>query len=285
MKLLRYGPVHQEKPGILDSRGRIHDLSSIIPDLTATSLAEDLCSRLYGIDPGSLPCVEDDVRMGCPVANIGKIIAVGLNYAEHAKESGLSLPTEPILFMKATSALCGPNDDIVIPRGATKTDWEVELGVIIGKTARYVDIHKALGHVAGYVIVNDISERSYQFERGGQWDKGKSCDTFCPVGPWLVTPDEVPDPQGLSIWLEVNGQRRQASNTRHLLFGIAHLISYISQFMTLYPGDLISTGTPPGVGFMQQPSPIFLQPGDVMTLGIASLGTQTQVCRAWSDDR
>ncbi len=284
MKLLRYGPIHQEKPGLLDPQGRIRDLSSVIPDLTATSLAEHQWSRLDEVDPESLPLVGEDVRIGCPVANIGKIIAVGLNYAEHAKESGLSLPTEPILFMKATSALCGPNDDIVIPRGATKTDWEVELGVIIGKTARYVDINHAHGHVAGYVIVNDISERSYQFERGGQWDKGKSCDTFCPVGPWLVTADEVTDPQRLSIWLEVNGQRRQASNTSHLLFGIAHLVSYISQFMTLYPGDLISTGTPPGVGFMQQPSPIFLQPGDVMTLGIESLGTQTQLCRAWSRD-
>jgi 2,4-diketo-3-deoxy-L-fuconate hydrolase len=284
MKLLRYGPIGGEKPGILDSRGRVHDLSDIIPDLTAACLVEESLPTLAKLDPECLPLVKADVRIGCPVANIGKVIAVGLNYAEHANETGLTLPTEPILFMKATSALCGPNDDVVIPRGAIKTDWEVELGVIIGKTARYVDENSALSHVAGYVVVNDISERAYQFERGGQWDKGKSCDTFCPVGPWLVTPDEITDPQQLSIWLDVNSQRRQDSNTSNLVFGIANLISYISRFMTLYPGDLISTGTPPGVGFMQKPMPIFLKPGDIMTLGVEGLGMQMQTCRAWSRD-
>jgi 2,4-diketo-3-deoxy-L-fuconate hydrolase len=284
MKLLRYGPIGGEKPAILDSRGRLHDLSEFIPDLTAACLGEEGLATLAKLDPECLPLIEAGVRIGCPVANIGKVIAVGLNYAEHAKESGLTLPTEPILFMKATSALCGPNDDVVIPRGATKTDWEVELGVIIGKTARCVDENDALRHVAGYVVVNDISERAYQFERGGQWDKGKSCDTFCPVGPWLVTPDEITDPQRLSIWLDVNGQRRQDSNTGNLVFGVANLVSYISRFMTLYPGDLISTGTPPGVGFMQKPVPIFLKPGDTMTLGVDGLGVQTQTCRAWSRD-
>ncbi len=282
MKLLRYGPPGGEKPGILDSRGRLRDLTEIIPDLTAIGLAEGCLPILAQLDPERLPLVKADVRIGCPVADIGKVIAVGLNYAEHAQETGLTLPTEPVLFMKATSAICGPDDNVIIPRGATKTDWEVELGVIIGKTARYVDEVDALQYIAGYVVVNDISERAYQFERGGQWDKGKSCDTFCPVGPWLVTPDEIGDPQRLSIWLDVNGKRQQDSNTRHLVFGIAHLVSYISQFMTLYPGDLISTGTPPGVGFMQQPVPIFLKPGDIMTLGVDGLGVQTQTCVAWS---
>ena len=282
MKLLRYGPIGGERPGILDARGGLHDLSGIIPDLSAACLSEECLSSLSKLDPEQLPLVNSDVRIGCPVANIGKVIAVGLNYAEHANETGLTLPTEPILFMKATSAICGPNDIVVIPRGATKTDWEVELGVIIGKTARYVDENEALRYVAGYVVINDISERSYQFERGGQWDKGKSCDTFCPVGPWLVTPDEIADPQHLSIWLDVNGQRQQDSNTDNLVFGIANLVSYISRFMTLYPGDLISTGTPPGVGFMQKPIPVFLKPGDIMTLGIDGLGVQTQTCRAWS---
>ncbi len=282
MKLLRYGPIGGEKPGILDSLGRIHDLSDIIPDITSANIVEESLSILAKIDPEHLPLIEADVRIGCPVANIGKVVAVGLNYAEHAKETDLTLPTEPILFMKATSAICGPNDDVVIPRGAMKTDWEVELGVIIGKTAHYVDENTALHHVAGYVVVNDISERAYQFESGGQWDKGKSCDTFCPVGPWLVTPDEITDPQRLSIWLDVNSQRRQDSNTSNLVFGIANLISYISRFMTLYPGDLISTGTPPGVGFMQKPMPIFLKPGDIMTLGVEGLGIQRQQCRSWS---
>jgi len=284
MKLLRYGPVGCEKPGILDAQGRLRDLSASIADLSAAWLAEAGCPTLAGLDPERLPLVEAGVRIGCPVANIGKVIAVGLNYAEHAQETGLALPGEPILFMKATSAICGPNDDVVIPRDATKTDWEVELGVIIGKTARYVDEADALQCVAGYVVVNDVSERAYQFERGGQWDKGKSCDTFCPVGPWLVTPDEIGDAPRLPIWLEVNGQRRQDSNTGDLIFGIAHLVSYISRFMTLYPGDLISTGTPPGVGFMQKPEPIFLKAGDTMTLGIDGLGVQRQTCRAWAPD-
>jgi 2,4-didehydro-3-deoxy-L-rhamnonate hydrolase len=284
MKLLRYGPIGGEKPGILDLRGRVRDLSQIIPDLSAAWLGGRGLATLAKLDPERLPLVEAGVRIGCPVANIGKVVAVGLNYAEHAKDTGLTLPTEPILFTKATSAICGPNDDVIIPRGATKTDWEVELGVIIGKTARYVEEKDALGHVAGYVVVNDISERAYQFERGGQWDKGKSCDTFCPVGPWLVTPDQIGDPQCLPIWLDVNGQRQQDSNTSDLIFGIAHLVSYISGFMTLYPGDLISTGTPPGVGFMQKPTPVFLKPGDSMTLGVDGLGVQTQTCRAWRAD-
>jgi len=284
MKLLRYGEVGSEKPGIVDAEGGVRDLSSHIPDLGAACLGEERLTALARLNPERLPLVEAGVRIGCPVANIGKVIAVGLNYAEHAQETGLTLPSEPILFMKATSAICGPNDDIVIPRDATKTDWEVELGVIIGKTARYVDERDALRHVAGYVVVNDISERAFQFERGGQWDKGKSCDTFCPVGPWLVTSDEIGDPQRLPIWLDVNGQRRQDSNTGDLVFNIAQLVSYISRFMTLYPGDLICTGTPPGVGFMHKPEPIFLKPGDVMTLGIDGLGVQRQSCRAWAPD-
>lgn len=284
MKLLRYGPLGGEKPAFLDAQGGLRDLSAIIPDLSADWLAGGGLASLATLAPHDLPRVEAGVRIGCPVAHIGKVVAVGLNYAQHAQATGLALPSEPILFTKATSSICGPHDDIIIPRGATKTDWEVELGVIIGKTARYVDETDAMRHVAGYVVVNDISERAYQFERGGQWDKGKSCDTFCPVGPWLVTADEIADPQRLPLWLEVNGLRQQDSNTSDLIFGIAHLVSYISQFMTLYPGDLISTGTPPGVGFMQKPTPVFLKPGDVMTLGVDGLGVQTQACRAWRAD-
>lgn len=284
MKLLRYGPLGGEKPAFLDAQGGLRDLSAIIPDLSADWLAGGGLASLATLAPHDLPRVEAGVRIGCPVAHIGKVVAVGLNYAQHAQATGLTLPSEPILFTKATSSICGPHDDIIIPRGATKTDWEVELGVIIGKTARYVDETDAMRHVAGYVVVNDISERAYQFERGGQWDKGKSCDTFCPVGPWLVTADEIADPQRLPLWLEVNGLRQQDSNTSDLIFGIAHLVSYISQFMTLYPGDLISTGTPPGVGFMQKPTPVFLKPGDVMTLGVDGLGVQTQACRAWRAD-
>lgn len=281
MKLLRYGPPGGEKPGMLDAQGRLRDLSAILPDLSAAWLGSAGLATLATLDPERLPLVEAGLRIGCPVANIGKVVAVGLNYAQHAQGTGLTLPSEPILFTKATSSICGPNDDVIIPRGATKTDWEVELGVIIGQTARYVDENEALRHVAGYLVVNDISERAYQFERGGQWDKGKSCDTFCPVGPWLVTPDEIADPQCLPLWLDVNGRRQQDSTTGDLIFGIAHLVSYISQFMTLYPGDLISTGTPPGVGFMQKPTPVFLKPGDVMTLGVDGLGVQRQTCRAW----
>lgn len=284
MKLLRYGPPGEERPAILDAAGRLRDLAGIIADLGPGGLGDDSLAVLARLDPERLPLVEAGVRIGCPVAHIGKVIAVGLNYAEHTKETGLTLPPEPILFMKATSAICGPDDDVIIPPGATKTDWEVELGVIIGKTARHVDEADALQHVAGYVVVNDISERAYQFERGGQWDKGKSCDTFCPVGPWLVTRDEIGDPQRRAIWLDVNGQRRQESNTADLVFGIAHLVSYISRFMTLQPGDLISTGTPPGVGFMQKPVPLFLQAGDRMRLGVEGLGIQTQTCRAWRPD-
>ena len=284
MKLLRYGPVGAEKPGLLDAGGQMRDLSAHIPDLGPACLGEAGLRALARLDPARLPPVAAGVRIGCPVAGIGKVIAVGLNYAQHAQETGLALPDEPILFMKATSAICGPDDDVIIPPDALKTDWEVELGVIIGTTARYVDEADALRHVAGYVVVNDISERAYQFERGGQWDKGKSCDTFCPVGPWLVTADEIGDAPRRPIWLEVNGQRRQDSNTGDLLFGIAQLVSYISRFMTLQPGDLISTGTPPGVGFMHKPEPIFLKAGDVMTLGIDGLGVQTQTCRAWAPD-
>jgi 2-keto-4-pentenoate hydratase/2-oxohepta-3-ene-1,7-dioic acid hydratase in catechol pathway len=284
MKLLRYGPVGSEKPGLLDAGGQLRDLSAHIPDLGPACLGAAGLTALASLDPARLPPVAAGVRIGCPIAGIGKVIAVGLNYAQHAQETGLALPDEPILFMKATSAICGPDDDVIIPRDALKTDWEVELGVIIGTTARYVDEADALRHVAGYVVVNDISERSYQFERGGQWDKGKSCDTFCPVGPWLVTADEIGDVPRRPIWLEVNGQRRQDSYTGDLIFGIAQLVSYISRFMTLQPGDLISTGTPPGVGFMQKPEPIFLKAGDVMRLGIDGLGVQTQTCRAWAPD-
>ena len=276
MKLLRYGPPGQEKPGLIDADGAIRDLSAHVEDLTPETVTIETIERLKGIDPLSLPRVEGEHRYGVPVNGIGKFIAIGLNYADHARESGLEPPPEPIFFTKAISCLNGPNDDVMLPRDQRKTDWEVELGVIIGRTSRYVDQSQALGHVAGYVLANDVSERYFQKELGSQWDKGKGCDTFGPVGPWLVTPDEVGDPQGLDMFLNVNGRRMQTGNTSTMIFPVAECIAYVSRFITLYPGDLLITGTPPGVGEGQKPDPIFLKPGDEMHLGISKLGEQRQ---------
>ena len=275
MKLLRYGQPGHEKPGLLDAQGRIRDLSGVVEDLTPEVLAEDRLAPLRALDPAALPPVGGAPRLGVPVAGIGKLVCVGLNYIDHAKESGMPVPEEPVVFMKATTALNGPNDPVVLPRESEKTDWEVELGIVIGRTARYVEEGDALTHVAGYTVVNDVSERAFQLERGGQWVKGKSCDTFAPVGPWLVSRDEVPDPHNLSLWLEVNGQRMQDGHTSLMIFSVANLVSYISRFMTLAPGDVISTGTPPGVGAGRKP-PVFLKPGDVMRLGVEGLGEQRQ---------
>ncbi|MDR3426535.1 fumarylacetoacetate hydrolase family protein [Silvimonas sp.] len=282
MKLLRYGPIGQEKPAALDAQGVIRDLSMLLPDLTGKQLDAVTLNALTAIDLTRLPSVPADVRIGCPVNGVGKIICVGLNYADHARESGLEPPPEPVLFMKPSSSIIGPNDNVVIPRGSVKTDWEVELGVVIGSTTSYVEEVDALGYVAGYVVINDVSEREFQLERAGQWDKGKGCDTFSPIGPWLVTRDEISDPHALPLWLEVNGKRVQNSSTNQFIFGIPKLVSYISQFMTLYPGDVISTGTPPGVGLGQKPMPWYLRPGDSMRLGIDGLGVQQQLCQAWA---
>jgi 2,4-diketo-3-deoxy-L-fuconate hydrolase len=281
MKLMRYGAKGREKPALMDDDGQVRDLSGVMADITAATLGKARLAQLAAMDPGSLPIVAHPGRIAPPYAGIGKFVCVGLNYADHAAESGLPVPAEPVLFMKATSAVIGCNDAVVLPQSSNKSDWEVELGVVIGTTARYVSEADALQHVAGYCVVNDLSEREYQIERGGQWDKGKGCDTFGPIGPWLVTSDEVPDPQNLDMWLEVNGQRFQNGNTRTMVFGVAHLVSYISRFMTLYPGDIISTGTPPGVGMGQKPSPIYLKPGDQIRLGIAGLGEQSQTTHAW----
>jgi len=275
MKLLRYGPPGREKPGFLDLRGGIRDLSTVIPDLSGDALGPDSIDRLRRLDPASLPRVEGPVRIGPCVAGVGKFICIVLNYSDHAAESKMAVPVEPILFMKATSAICGPNDDILIPRGSQKTDWEVELGVIIGTTARYVSESDALSHVAGYCVVNDLSERAFQLEGTGQWVKGKSADTFGPIGPWLVTTDEVPDPQNLELWLEVDGRSYQRSTTKHMIFSVARLVSYISRFMSLHPGDIISTGTPPGIGMGQSP-PVYLRPGNHVRLGLHGLGEQSQ---------
>ncbi|KTF69998.1 fumarylacetoacetate hydrolase family protein [Sphingomonas sp. HT-1] len=271
MKLLRYGPRGAEKPGLLDSDGRIRDLSGLVPDLTV-----DVIERIRAVDPTTLPIVEGNPRLGVPVAGIGKFLAIGLNYADHAREAGLEPPPEPIFFTKAISCLTGPNDPVMIPKGSEKSDWEVELGVIIGKTCRYVDQADALDHVAGYVLANDVSERAFQKELGSQWDKGKGCDTFGPVGPWLVTADEIADCQALDMYLDLNGKRMQTGNTSTMIFPVAECIAYMSRFITLHPGDLLITGTPPGVGEGQKPEKIFLKPGDVMELGIAGLGTQRQ---------
>lgn len=279
MKLLRYGPVGHEKPGCLDQEGKIRDLSGVLADITAQTLQPDQLKSLAASDIASLPVVANPGRIGVPYAGLGKFICVGLNYSDHAAETGADIPKEPILFNK-WSTPTGPNDPVVIPRDSKKTDWEVELGVVIGRKARYVGKDEALNYVAGYCVVNDVSEREYQMERGGTWDKGKGCDTFGPVGPWLVTADEVADPQNLGMWLEVNGKRFQDGNTRTMIFDVAHLVHYISQFTTLYPGDLISTGTPPGVGLGQKP-PVYLKPGDVMRLGIDGLGEQEQKLYAW----
>jgi ureidoglycolate lyase len=275
VKLLRYGPPGAEKPGLLDAQGRIRDLSGIIADIGGATLLPDGLARLHAADPASLPLVEGNPRFGPCVAGIGKFVCIGLNYADHAAESGHPVPDEPVIFMKATSAVCGPDDDVEIPRGSEKTDWEVELGVVIGKPAKHVDDAQALEHVAGYCVINDVSERSFQIERGGQWTKGKSHDTFGPIGPWLVTRDEVPDPQNLGMWLEVDGKRYQDGSTRTMVFGVAFLVSYLSRFMSLRPGDVISTGTPPGVGLGQKP-PVYLRPGQTIRLGIEGLGEQTQ---------
>lgn len=275
MKLVRHGAAGQERPGLIDAEGRLRDLTGIVPDIAGTALLPDSLDRLKAIDPASLPLVQGNTRLGACVGSVGKLVCVGLNYSDHAAESGLPVPSEPVLFMKATSSIVGPNDDVEIPRGSSKTDWEVELGIVIGKPAKYVSEEDALSHVAGYCVINDVSEREFQIERGGQWDKGKGCDTFGPMGPWLVTADEVADPQDLHMWLEVDGKRFQDGSTRTMIFGVAHLVSYISQFMSLQPGDVISTGTPPGVGLGQKP-PLYLTPGQTMRLGIEGLGEQRQ---------
>ena len=281
MKLLRHGPKGHEKPAMLDAQGRVRDLSGVIADLRAELLTPEGLAPLRAIDPASLPLVATPGRIAPPWSGMGKVICVGLNYADHAAESGMPVPAEPVLFTKHTSTVIGCNDPVVLPQGSVKTDWEIELGVVIGRTARYVSEADALGHVAGYCVVNDISEREYQLERGGTWDKGKGCDTFGPVGPWLVTSDEVADPQQLSMWLEVNGKRYQNGNTRTMVFGVAQLVSYISRFMTLYPGDLISAGTPPGVGMGCKPESVFLKINDKIELSIEGLGVQNQTVHAW----
>ncbi|HEV7139393.1 MAG TPA: fumarylacetoacetate hydrolase family protein [Steroidobacteraceae bacterium] len=281
MKLLRYGPAGHEQPGILDSHGRIRSLAGTIPDLLPQHLSRAGLARLAAIDPASLPVAPGTPRLGVPFAGTRKFIAIGLNYADHAAESNLPIPAEPVVFTKAVSCLHGPNDDVMLPKGSRKTDWEVELGVVIGTAARYVEERDALEHVAGYCVVNDISEREYQTERGGTWDKGKGCDTFGPVGPWLVTREEVGDVQSLDMWLEVNGQRMQTGNTRTMIFSVARIVSYVSEFMTLEPGDIITTGTPPGVGMGRKPEPIYLAAGDTMRLGIAKLGEQRQSVIPW----
>lgn len=282
MKLLRYGPKGEEKPGLLDDDGRIRDLSGHIGDITPEMLAPERLASLSGLNASSLPLVEGTQRLGAPVRGVGKILAIGLNYAAHANETGATPPSEPRLFTKAITALNGPNDAVVLPRGSQNTDWEVELAVIIGRRALYVEESESLNHVAGYAVMNDVSERAYQKDRGGQWVKGKSFDSFAPLGPWLVTRDEVADPQNLNLWLEVNGERRQSSNTSNMLFGVAFLVSYLSQFMSLMPGDVITTGTPSGVGLGMTP-PTFLKPGDVIELGVEGLGQQRQDVRAWED--
>ena len=282
MKLLRYempasgASGGNEKPGMLDDAGVLRDLSGVVNDIAGETLLPENIERLRNTDPATLPEVEGNPRLGPCVGQVGKFICIGLNYSDHAKEAGLDVPPEPKIFTKYTSAICGANDDVIIPRNSVKTDWEVELGVVIGKPAKYVDEKSALDHVAGYCVINDISEREFQIERSGQWVKGKSCDTFGPTGPWLVTPDEVGDPQNLDLWLEVDGKRYQDGNTRTMIYGVAHLIHYLSQFFTLHSGDIISTGTPPGVGLGQKPEPIYLRAGQTMHLGIENLGVQTQ---------
>ncbi|HEY8877986.1 MAG TPA: ureidoglycolate lyase [Roseateles sp.] len=279
MKLLRYGPPGQERPGLLDDRGRVRDLSAHVDDIAGDVLTPAGLERLRGIAIDALPLVDgapqQDLRVGPCVGRVGKFICIGLNYADHAAESGLPVPAEPVVFAKWTSAICGPDDDVQIPRGSVKTDWEVELGVVIGQGGRYIEEADAMRHVAGYCVVNDVSEREWQLERGTQWDKGKGCDTFGPIGPWLVTADEVADPQQLDLWLEVDGRRFQNGNTRTMVFTVAQIVSYLSRFMSLQPGDIISTGTPPGVGLGQKP-PVYLKAGQMMRLGIQGLGVQTQ---------
>ena len=281
MKLMRYGAKGAEKPALLDAQGVVRDLSGELVDITPHTLTPHGLQRLRDVNPANLPVVADPGRIAPPWTGCAKFLCVGLNYADHAAESGLPVPAEPVLFTKTLSCLVGCNDPVVLPKDSVKGDWEVELGVVIGTKARYVSEADALKHVAGYCVVNDVSEREYQIERGGTWDKGKGCDTFGPVGPWMVTADEVPDPQALSMWLEVNGKRVQNGSTKTMIFGVAHLVSYISRFMTLYPGDLISTGTPPGVGMGMKPNPVYLKPGDTMRVGIQGLGEQQQSVFAW----
>jgi len=280
MKLLRYGPAGREKPGLLDAEGRIRDLSGIVSHIDSGLLAPSRLEHLRRFDPVKLPLVRGTPRLGVPYTGIGKFVGIGLNYSDHAAEAGMPVPAEPIVFMKATTCITGPSDGIVLPKGSTKVDWEVELGVVIGTRAQYVDEADALRHVAGYCVVNDVSERNFQLERGGQWDKGKGCDTFGPIGPYLVTTDSIADPQDLDMWLDVNGEPRQRGNTSTMVFGVAHLVSYVSRFMTLMPGDIIATGTPPGVGMGRKPQQ-FLKPGDVVTLGIEGLGEQRSRVAAW----
>ena len=280
MKLLRYGPAGHELPGMLDASGQIRSLRGVVPQIDSFSLAPRELAKLRKIKPESLPLVKSRPRLGVPFIGIGKFIGVGLNYADHAAEANLPIPIEPILFSKATTCLSGPNDPVIMPKGASKLDWEVELGIVIGSKAQYVEEASALDYVAGYCVVNDISERNFQMERGSQWDRGKGCDTFGPVGPYLVTADEIPKPQAMEMWLDVNGQNRQHGNTKTMVFGCAHLVSYISRFMTLLPGDIITTGTPPGVGMGMTP-PTYLRVGDVMTLGIEGLGQQRQTVVAF----
>jgi 2-keto-4-pentenoate hydratase/2-oxohepta-3-ene-1,7-dioic acid hydratase in catechol pathway len=275
MKLLRHGPLGGEKPGLLAADGTIRDLSQVIGDIDAARLSAEGLAEIAALDPMSLPVVDAGVRLGCPVASVGKFIAIGLNFSDHAAESGLPVPKEPVVFMKATSCIVGPNDDVMLPKDSVKTDWEVELGIVIGATARHVSEDKALDCVAGYALIHDVSEREFQIERGGTWDKGKGCDTFGPIGPWLVTKDEVGDVQSLGMWLDVNGTRKQTGTTATMIFSAAHIVSYVSRFMTLEPGDVITTGTPPGVGMGMKP-PEFLKAGDVVTLGIDKLGSQRQ---------
>jgi 2-keto-4-pentenoate hydratase/2-oxohepta-3-ene-1,7-dioic acid hydratase in catechol pathway len=276
MKLVRYGNPGKEKPGLIDPEGKLRDLSAVVPDIGPAQLGSAALAKLRKQKLDRLPVVRGTPRLGCPVANVGKFIAIGLNFTDHAEEAGAPIPVEPVVFMKATSCIQGPNDPVMIPKGSTKTDWEVELGVVIGTRARYVSQKEALAYVAGYCTINDVSEREFQLERGPQWDKGKGCDTFGPIGPWLVTTDEIPNVQRLAMWLDVNGVRRQTGNTRTMIFGVARLVSYVSQFMTLLPGDVITTGTPPGVGLGMKP-PTYLKKGDVVTLGIEGLGEQRQV--------
>jgi 2-keto-4-pentenoate hydratase/2-oxohepta-3-ene-1,7-dioic acid hydratase in catechol pathway len=277
MKLLRYGPKGAEKPGLLDAGGTIRDLSGVVGDIGGSTLSDEGLELLRRLDTGRLPAVDAGVRLGPCVAGTGKFICIGLNYSDHAAETGASVPTEPIIFMKATSAICGPDDPVIIPKGSQKTDWEVELAVVIGRRAKYVDEADAFSCVAGYCVSNDVSERAFQTERQGQWTKGKSADHFGPTGPWLVTRDEVADPQDMKMWLKVNGETRQDGSTKTMVYGVAHLVSYLSRFMSLHPGDIISTGTPPGVGMGMKP-PTFLKAGDVIELGIEGLGQQKQVC-------
>jgi 2-keto-4-pentenoate hydratase/2-oxohepta-3-ene-1,7-dioic acid hydratase in catechol pathway len=281
MKLVRFGPVGREKPGMIDVNGQLRDLSAVIPDIGAAQLDDKTLTKLAKLKTDTLPKVRGNPRMGCPISHVGKFIAIGLNYADHAAESNLPVPAEPVVFMKANSCVQGPNDAVMLPKGSEKSDWEVELGVVIGSKTSYVSQAQALNHVAGYCVVNDVSERAFQLERGMTWDKGKGCDTFGPIGPWLVTRDEVPNPQRLGLWLDLNGVRMQTGNTKTMVFNVAKLVSYVSQFMTLMPGDVITTGTPPGVGMGRKnkngkSAPLFLKAGDVMHLGIDGLGEQTQ---------